>query len=246
MQARSRIGIAALVILAAGGPAAAATDEWQHTLALYAWGAGLSGESTVHGADADVDLSLSEILEDLEMAGMAAYRGERGPWAVMANGVFVGLGATEDLPIGGAADVDVDLSVLEVDGAYAITDRFEVLFGLRGVAVDVALEVRSPLFPTFSDDQNKSWLDPLVGARFEVPMGQRWSFVGRGDVGGFGVGSDFAWQATAHFDWRISPHVGMAFGYEALDMDYDDGEGADEFRYDMIIQGPFLAVTFAF
>ena len=177
---------------------------------------------------------------------MVAYRGTSGPWAVMANAVFVGLGATKDLPLGGAADVDVDQAILEIDGAYAITERFEVVFGLRGVATDVAVEVRSPLLSTLNGDDSKSWIDPLVGARFEVPMGKKWAFVGRGDIGGFGLGSDLAWQATAHFDWQISPHVGMAFGYELLDMDYDDGEGPDEFRYDMTMQGPFVAVTFAF
>ena len=247
MRVRSWMGAVALAVLAVAPSAEAASSEgWEHGVALYLWGAGLSGESTAHGVDADVDLSFSEILDNLEAAGMVAYRGEGGPWAVMANAVFVGLGATEDLPMGGAADVDVDLALLEVDGAYAITEGFEVLFGLRGVGMDVAVELRSPLFPASAGDQSKSWIDPLVGARFEVPIGKRWSFVGRGDIGGFGIGSDLAWQATVHFDWQISPHVGMAFGYEALDMDYQDGEGADEFRYDMIMQGPVAAVTFAF
>jgi hypothetical protein len=246
MQARLRVGGAALAVLVAAAPVAVAADEWQHTAAVYVLGAGLSGESTVEGVDVDVDLSFSEVLDNLEMAGMAAYRGERGQWAVMANAFFVGLGATKDLSIGGAADVDADLAFLEIDGAYAITERLEVLFGLRGVAVDMAAEVRIPSSPTVTGDQGKSWIDPLVGVRLEIPIGKQWSWVSRGDIGGFGVGSDLAWQAATHFDWRISSLVGMAFGYEALDMDYTDGEGADEFRYDMIIQGPFVAVTFAF
>ena len=247
MRGRSWIGIAALAVLVVVSPAAAASSEaWEHGVAVYLWGAGLSGDSTVHGVDADVDLSFSEILENLEAAGMLAYRGKGGTWAVMSNAVFVGLGATEDLPLGGAADADVDMAILEVDGAYEITKGFELLFGLRGVWMDLAVELRSPVLPTSDADQSKSWIDPLIGARFEVPMGKKWAFVGRGDIGGFGVGSDLAWQATAHFDWHISPHVGMAFGYELLGMDYNDGSRADEFRYDMTMQGPFLAVTFAF
>jgi len=241
------MALAALAMLLVVPPAAAASSAgWEHGVAAYLWGAGLSGESTVHGLDADVDLGFSEILENLEAAGMVAYRGKGGPWAVMSNAVFWVHGETEDLPLGGAADVDVDMAILEVDGAYEIAKGGELLFGLRGVSMDLAVELRSPVLPTSDADQGKSWIDPLIGARFEVPMGKKWAFVGRGDIGGFGVGSDLAWQATAHFDWHLSPHVGMAFGYEVLDMDYADGSGADEFRFDMTMQGPFVAVTFAF
>ena len=62
----------------------------------------------------------------------------------------------------------------------------------------------------------------------------------------FGLGSDLAWQAMAHFDWRISPHFGAAFGYVILDIDYDDGNGSDYFLYDIAAQGPMAAVTFTF
>ena len=40
--------------------------------------------------------------------------------------------------------------------------------------------------------QRKSWLDPLVGVRFNHEFNDRWSVVLRGDVGGFGVSSELA------------------------------------------------------
>jgi hypothetical protein len=221
-------------------------DGWQHTAALYLLGAGMSGRSAIGPIDADVDVSFSEILNNLQLGGMAAYRGTNGKWSVMANSLFIGLGITKDLPLGGSAEVDFNQSMLEVDGGWRFAKGLELYFGLRGNDIDMDIEVRPITGTIRTAGDRHSWVDPLVGLRYEVPMGSKWTFVGRGDVGGFGVGSDFAWQAMTHFDWRISKHCGAAFGYVALDMDYEDGEGNDFFKYDILASGPFAAATFAF
>ena len=43
----------------------------------------------------------------------------------------------------------------------------------------------------------RRWADPLVGARLRHQFAPGWNFVASGDVGGFGVGSKFSWQALA-------------------------------------------------
>ncbi len=68
----------------------------------------------------------------------------------------------------------------------------------------------------------------------------------RGDIGGFGVGSDFAWQAIATLRWQFSPRTGVGLAYRHLDMDYEDGKGANRFLYDVATSGPALGVVFTF
>ncbi len=231
----------------ASAPATAgAAAGWQHTAAVYLLAAGMSGKSAIGPVDADVDVSFSEILDNLEFGGMAAYRGTNGTWSVMVNSMFIGLGVTKDGPLGGSAEVDFDQTMLEVDGGWRFAKGLELYFGLRGTDIDMDIEVRPVIGTTQTAGDRHSWVDPLVGIRYEVPIGSKWTFVGRGDVGGFGVGSDFAWQAMTHFDWRISKRFGVAFGYVALDMDYKDGEGSDFFKYDILGSGPFAAGTFHF
>lgn len=227
-------------------PTAPPKDGWQHTVAIYLLGAGMSGKTAFGPVGADVDVSFSEILDNLEIGGMAAYRGTNGKWSVMVNSIFMGLGATKDLRFGGAADVDLDQAMFEVDAGWRYAKHFELYFGLRATSIDMNIEVRPAIGADQTAEDKHSWVDPLVGIRCEVPMGSKWTFVGRGDVGGFGVGSDFAWQAMTHFDWRISKRFGVAFGYVALDMDYEDGKGSDFFRYDILTTGPFAAATFSF
>lgn len=206
----------------------------------------MSGKSSVGSLDADVDVPFSEILENLQAAGMVGYRGTNGRWAVMANAVFMGLGVTKDLRFGGSAEVDLDQSMLEIDGGWRFAKGLELYFGLRANDIDADLELRPIVGSTQTAHGSQTWVDPLVGLRWERPIGAKWQFVGRADVGGFGVGSDFAWSAMAHFDWRISKHFGAAFGYIAIESDYEDGEGSDYFRYDILNTGPMAAATFHF
>ena len=223
-----------------------AGDRWNHQVALYIAGVGMSGKSAIGPVETDIDLSFSEIFDHLEVGGMAAYRGEKGNCAIMANALFVGLGAAKDLPLGGTAEADFDQTLFEVDGAWRFAKHLEVYGGARLVDIDANLELRPINGTTLEADGSKTWVDPLVGLRYAVPIGKHWAFVGRADGGGFGVGSDFAWQVLTHFDWQISKHWGAAFGYVYLDIDYDDGDGQDYFLYDVAAQGPIAAATLTF
>ena len=254
MKSASFVAAAALSTLLSGAAATAEnvssspapTDHWQQQVALYVAAVGMSGRAGVGGVEADVDLSFSEIMDQLEAAGMIAYRAEKGDWAIFANAIFMGLGATKDLRFGGTAEADFDETIFEIDGARRFAKRWEVYGGARVMDVDASLELRPAVGPDLGADGRKTWVDPLVGVRYQAPLGRSWSFVGRADVGGFGVGSDLAWQALVHFDWRLSKHWGAAFGYVVLDIDYDDGEGSDEFLYDLRSEGPIVAATISF
>jgi hypothetical protein len=242
------LGLAAIL---AAGPAQAQTpsqggDGWKHTIALYAVGSGLSGKASIGQLDVDVDLSFSDILDHLEMGGMLAYRGEKGKMAVMANAAFMGLGATKDLPGGGTGELDADQTFVEGDFAWRVTKHWETYFGLRGYDLDNAIEIRPSGLPIQAADDRESWVDPLVGMRFSAPLGKKWEMAVRGDIGGWGIGSDLAWQVLAHFDWKLTDHFGLDFGYIILDIDYEHGTGPDFFAYDVTMSGPLAAASFTF
>lgn len=238
--------VVTLLALSLAAPAAAAGDS-KHTLVVYFMGAGMDGTTAIGDLEADVNVGFSDIMENLEFGAMAAYRLDLAKWAFTADAIYMGLGATKDGSSGFAkADVDFSQAMLEVDGVYKHTDRFEVLFGLRYNELDGELVVTSDLGNVRSAEGSQSWVDPLVGVRWIQPIGKQWAFIGRADVGGFGVGSDFAWQALALFDWQSSKTVGVLFGIRALDVDYDDGEGSERFVYDVLTAGPVAGMTIKF
>ena len=91
-----------------------------------------------------------------------------------------------------------------------------------------------------------SWFDPFIGARLTTHAGERWTFTLRGDIGGFGIGSDFAWQLHPEAEFALSPTVSLTGGYRLLGMDYEEGSGLDRFAYDVRTFGVQLGVALHF
>ena len=91
------------------------------------------------------------------------------------------------------------------------------------------------------------WVDPFVGlrVRHELAPGQELQFLG--DVGGFGVGSDFSWQLFAGYSfdfsfWQSTLH-GLV-GYRALAVDYSEGSGTKANSIDLVLHGPVAGLSF--
>ena len=91
------------------------------------------------------------------------------------------------------------------------------------------------------------WVDPFVGARIRFQPAPGEEVILRGDIGGFGAGSKFTWQALATYSWQmwsLGPMLidGYA-GWRALQVDYVQGAGVDRYEFDVLQQGPVLGVT---
>ena len=242
------VSMAALLVC---GPAVAADEEWQHTVVLYGIGASIDGKAGIGSVTADVDVGFDDILDNLEFGAMAAYRGERGRFAVVADLIFMALEQKKNGlgPFGGTqAKVEADQLIVELDGSWALTERLDAYAGLRYWELDTELDVAGggPLGETLSADMTEDWVDPIVGLRYVAPISEHWDFIVRGDIGGFGVGSDFTWHASAFATWQVSEHGSLLFGYRHMDVDYDDGSGSSRFRWDVAEGGPTVGFAWRF
>jgi opacity protein-like surface antigen len=234
-------------LLAATLPAGAVhAEEWKHEVAPYVFGAAMDGRTGVGNAVVDVNASFSDIVENLETGFMGAYRGTYGRYSITFDGIFMALGANGRGPSGFVSgDVDLDQLALEADFGYALTEQFTVFAGLRYNDLSVKTKVVGPLGERRREG-DESWIDPVVGAHFTLPLSDQWSVNLRGDVGGFGVGSDLAWQGIATLRWQATASFGVLAAYRYIQMDYEDGSGNEAFIYDVSISGPALGVVFTF
>jgi hypothetical protein len=80
------------------------------------------------------------------------------------------------------------------------------------------------------------------GVRGRYNFTDRFYIVGRADIGGFGVGSDLAWQLYGALGWHLTPHTTVELGYRYLYMDYTRGG----FVYDLATHGAFVGMGFTF
>jgi hypothetical protein len=235
--------IGALLLLRAAIPASAqvATDDWQVTVVPYLMGAGLSGTAGAHGLDAEVDVAASDILSHLEFGLMGIVAARKGAWGIGGDVMYVALGATADRP---AADVDFNQTALAFYGSRTLGPALDVTFGLRINGLDGGIDFRGPLGVAVSQD--KWWVDPIVGLLVQSPADRRTRFRLYTEVGGFGAGSDIAWQVFPSLGIRMNERVGLELGYRWQGTDYESGEGTDRFVWDTLMQGPAGGLTIRF
>ena len=136
--------------------------------------------------------------------------------------------------------LDFDYLQTEIDGYYRFpfdSQSVDLLAGARYYSADSKLEP-TPL------KADVSWVDPIVGARWNWDISDKWSTSLRGDIGGFGVGSELSAQAVAIVDWHPWQHVSITGGIRALRVQYDTDKGAESYELDLTVWGPLLGLSF--
>jgi hypothetical protein len=125
------------------------------------------------------------------------------------------------------------------------TPFFEGLLSLAYFDVSNDVELRV-LQQRRTASRSASWVDPLVGLNFNVPVSGKWAYGLRYDVGGFGVGSDMNHHLLTTLKRQNSDRFGWYLGYRLISYDYEEGSGRNYQRYDLTQQGPLAGVSFSF
>ena len=240
-----RLGISLSVSVLAAGGASAQSSDWKNTAEVYFLGGAMSGTAAAGPIEAEVSLSASQLIENLQFGAMLNYRGEAEKVAVTADVIFMGLGASRESTLQ-TTKVDVDEWIVQAHGSWRFTPAFEAIAGLRFTSVSGTTVLTPVRGSVQSAGFTKSWLDPIVGVRAKAPVGKGWSLEGYGDIGGFGVGCDVTWMLQGRVNWQISRVVGVGLGYRALYQDYGTGSEADVFKWKVTVQGPVGAVNVSF
>ena len=134
-----------LALAASARTGSAQSTGFRHTVGAYFMGASMSGTTGAGPVTGDVDLTSSKIFENLQFGAMADYRGEAPKWAVGADVIYMGLGATGNGDGGRAsAEVDMDEWIVEATGSWRFSPSFEVVGGTRYTSLSTKIELRSP------------------------------------------------------------------------------------------------------
>ena len=241
-------GVVVATILGSTAAAQSNSGEWQFAVAPYLWAAGMDGSMTVAVFEEDIDLPFSDMVSDLDFALMGHFDMRNDRWVLSSDLVYVDLGRSEDIVDGiieGTVTAGLDLTLFEVAGGYRVSSVFTILAGARWVDLGAGIRYDGAMVDPGAH-AGKSWIDPLIGVHAFVPLSEKWWLGLRGDIGGFGVGSELTWQVYADIGFRVSPLVSIVLGYHALDVDYEDGSGLHYVNLDLMISGPQLGVAFTF
>jgi hypothetical protein len=240
-----------LVVLVSFGAAKVTAQEregWQFTLSPFFWATGLDGTASIGPLEQKVDVTFSDILDSLTMAVMVDLRIDYKRWGLQSNVIWVDLSSEETVE-SIKIKAEPTMWIVDVDGHYQLHPMWEVLAGIRYFDVNIDLDVTAEGAPqSVSRTGNKNWIDPILGAQFSTPLSESWSFKARGDIGGFGAGSELTWQLRGGFDWRFgsSKRHSLFIGWRHLAWDYKDDDGKAAFEMNTYMTGPVAGVSFRF
>ena len=213
-------------------------DKWQFKITPYLWIATIKGNTDSDGIDFDTDYNFLS-LDNLDGAFFIAASASKGRWTWQTDLVY--LNFNDNITIG-PIDTGIDLKgdVIELSATYKPQgfEHTEILFGARRVSLELDIN----LTPGPQETGGQTWLDPIVGVRYIRPLGERWDAIGRLDVGGFGVSSDFTMNALAGAGFSMTRHSSLFFVYRYLRLDFPKGD----LLTDLTAKGLAVGVEFNF
>ncbi|MCX6875320.1 MAG: hypothetical protein NTW21_16165 [Verrucomicrobia bacterium] len=230
-------------------PVATTAAAWHWRVGLDAWLQALEGDVTVRGRNADVDLGMNDVLDNLDFAAMGVVEVGCGRWSFLADLNYAELsGSTSTRLTYNTLDLSqfignfvVAYNVLENEATH-----LDVYAGARvnSLDMDLNIDLHGPSGRTrdFSASGSETWVDPIIGVRVQQELSNKIFFRAAGDVGGFGVSSDFTWQALALFGYRVCEGGAVMLGYRGIGTDYENGD----FGYNCTNHGPMLGFEYKF
>ena len=243
-------------------PAPVTTEErpWSFGLIMYGWMQSLDGTIGVRGIDADIDIRFKDILKELNFGMMTVLEARYQRWGFMADMVYADLRGSASTPFDflfSSVDYEQKQFLGNFVVSYCVVDqtalRLDLYAGARVNWLDAEITlIGNPLqlppgFPPFivpnrGFSGSESWADPIVGARLQTRIsGPVFARIG-GDIGGFGVSSDFTWEVYGVIGVDVARNFSLLMGYRGLGTDYSN----DGFKYDVIAHGPAMGAEFRF
>ena len=233
-------------------------DTWEFMLAPYLWATQITSKVTVNGRSADMTTYFSDIVDHLNGGFLGHFEATKGgKFGFFLDTIYLKIRGDGDLPSLNSGPSsppfhDVTLTtetwIVEGGGFYRLGTwslagkpiTVDALGGLRYWYMEVNLDTTTPVNPSGHD----YWVDPFIGARAQVDLTKKLWFNLRGDVGGFGVGSDFSWNGLVGFGYRFTPAITGMLGYRAMYVDYKKSTSA--VRYEETFYGPIGGISYVF
>jgi len=198
-----------------------------------------------------IDANPGDIFSKLKIAGMLYLEARTDKWAITSDLVYMNLNqeVTEGILLH-SGTVGAKQLVWEVAGLYRIFPFLEVGAGGRLNNLRTEIDVRRNVFPAGTEayygTASDTWIDPILITRLSTDINDKWLFQFRGDVGGFGLGSDLSWQLQAYAGYRFTEVFQLTAGYRVLSTDYQKGADSNLFVFDVKEFGPVIRFGFNF
>jgi hypothetical protein len=227
-------------------------EKWEFHLAPCAWLAGQKGTvATLPGlpvADIDIDF-YDDVLGNINGALMLVGEARKGRYGMVIDVAYTDIEDEESTPGPFFSSIKSRIKswIVSAAGLYRLVENqrafLDVIGGIRYWSVDSELTLRGGLIGGREVSNKEDWVDPLIGLKGLLPIGESKFFVsGAFVLGGFGVESDLMWDANINFGYQWTKGFSTTLGYRYLDVDYEK----DDFLYDVAQSGLVVGLSWRF
>ena len=244
-----RLEASALCLGLALVPAQAMAQEsdWSTRLSVYGWASGIDVSAATPRGTVSGELSINDVLSDLKMAFMGAFRSQNGRWSLIGDLVYANIGLDNGLPPNGAgftgATVDTKMTIGSGYGMYQVAggarSSLDVGLGLRGISMTVDTKL-DPGGVTSSNSD--TWVDPVIAARFQTNFTDRWYALGFADAGGQLNGDTTSWQVLGAVGYKFNDVWSAEGGYRYMSIQNSSAATT----MDVDLSGPLFGVSMRF
>src|SRR5687768_6393711 len=152
--------------------------------------------------DIAVEASAKDIFKNLKFGALIYAEAATDNWAITSDLIYMNLGKdTQPGRIIQDGKLEMKQALWEVGVLRKIVNGVELGIGGRYNHFGTEVELTTPSLNgpvTRTRDKGVWWVDPIVIGRFRTTIADNLMLQLRGDVGGFGVASAFAWQGQAY------------------------------------------------
>jgi hypothetical protein len=227
-------------------------DRWHFQIATYGWLSGQKGTlATLPGlpaADVDVDF-YDDILGNINGSFALIGEARKGRVGVVTDVSYSDIEDDDATPgpLFTTLTSRTKTWIASMAGFYRLIEQdrafLDGMAGLRYWSVDSSLKLGAGILPAREISNREDWVDPIIGFKGRMPLGESKFFVGGAlAIGGFGVGSDFMWDGLINLGYQWTAMFSTTVGYRYLDVDYDQ----DDFLYDVYQDGPIIGLSWRF
>ncbi|TKB43377.1 hypothetical protein E8M12_15335 [Thalassotalea mangrovi] len=229
-------------------------DEWQFMIEPYLMGTNIEGDfGSGRIEQAEIGVDFSDILENLEMAGMIHMEAvSPGNIGLSFDYGFMDLEGSKTFMTGQELVVGTRQAVMETQIFYRNqlqNASIDYIAGVRWWDNDVDVDVDLPnLEQRLSASIEEDWVDFIVGLRWYSHLSDNWTFELYGDIGGLDFASEFTSKVKVGVQYQMTELLTLDVKYVATWVDYKDGTAGEPgyFAYDTVTHGPVLGLVFTF
>jgi hypothetical protein len=236
-------------------PGCETPKEWEVRIGMPAWIPLLEGDFGVGRVVAPVHVTFGEVLDHLDAIASLSISVRHNRWEVFGDGQYLAVSDSVRLPGLLFTDADVKLKngfwqmflgyrLINCEKGY-LTLFAGARYTYAGADFDIANNA-DPRFPalraalgipaSLKVSGSKDWVDPIIGIGGKIKVCRATSLYAKASVGGFGVGSDLAWEVGGGAEFQISRWFYTDLGWRFIQNDYS----SDRFTNKTSLNGPFL------